>query len=87
MTGDTRSDRYEQMDHDTLLREARRMGAENTQVWDAFSRLYDAMKLAQPCHYCGALPGDWCLTKTANRVQYLHACREYAVMDIAWGKP
>jgi hypothetical protein len=34
-----------------------------------------------PCEFCGALAGQWCVTKSGARSGYLHSARFYAWRD------
>lgn len=36
----------------------------------------------QPCDYCGAKPGEPCLTKTKQRVYMFHASRYYQAKKV-----
>lgn len=36
------------------------------------------------CEYCGALPRQWCITKSGNRASFLHAMRGYEIRSFVW---
>jgi hypothetical protein len=42
---------------------------------------WEQKQLVFHCHYCGKDPGEWCVTKTGNPVQWLHGDRHYQARD------